>query len=109
MLPWTILTKYCLQAHQHTAEVTPLIGMKGQHLGTIAPTGTPTAIIETGTGTVIPDLSHTILDIGVQAVRTPIEVTPDCFTDPHIVVPLITEAQACTATAMITTLQTFIP
>ena len=101
MLPWTVLTKYHLQAHQHATEVTPLIGVIGLHLGTIATTGTPTAIIETGTGTVIPDLTHAILDIGVQAVRTPIEVAPDHFTYPHIIVPLTTEAQVCTTTSVI--------
>ena len=64
-------------------------------------TGTPTVIIKTDTGTVIPDLTHAIPDIGVQAVMTPIGVTPDHFIDLHIIAPPTTEAQVCTTTAMI--------
>ena len=67
MLPWTALIKYHLQAHQHTIEVTPPVGMIDPHLGIIATTGIPTMIIEIGTGSVIPDLAHTILDTGVTA------------------------------------------
>ena len=101
MLPQTVLTEYCPQAHQHTTEITPLIGVIGLHLGTIATTGTPTMIIEMGTGTVIPDLTHAIPDIGVQAIMTPVGVAPDHFIDLHIIAHPTTEAQAHTATAMI--------
>ena len=58
-------------------------------------------IIEMDTGTVIPDLTHAIPDIGVQAIMTLIGVTPDHFIDLHIIAPPITEAQTCTAAAMI--------
>ena len=87
MLLQTALIKYHLQAHQHTVEVTPLVGMKDPHLGTIATTGIPTIIIEIGTGSVIPDPTHTILDTGVTATMTPTAVTPDHSIDPHIVAP----------------------
>ena len=50
-----------------TAEVTPPVGMIDPHLGIIATTGIPTMIIEIGTGSVIPDPTHTILDTGVTA------------------------------------------
>ena len=58
-------------------------------------------IIEMDAGTVIPDLTHTTPDIGVQAVMALIGVTPDHFIGLCIIVPPATEAQACTATAMI--------
>ena len=100
MLPWTVLIKYCLQAHQHTTEVIPPVGMIDPHLGIIAITGIPTVIIEIGTGSVIPDLTHTILDIGVTAAMTPAGVTPNCFIDLHIIAPHATEAQVHTATTV---------
>ena len=58
-------------------------------------------IIKTDTGTVIPDLTHAIPDIGVQAIMTLIGVTPDHFIDLHILAPPTTETQAHTTTAMI--------
>ena len=58
-------------------------------------------IIKTDTGTVIPDLTHAIPDIGVQAIMTLIGVAPDHFIDLHVVAPPTTEAQAHTATAVI--------
>ena len=79
MLLQTVLTKYHLQAHQHTVRAILPVGMTGPHLGTIATTGIPSMIIETGTGPVIPDHTHAILDIGVQATMTPTEVSPDHF------------------------------
>ena len=100
MLPWTVLIKYCLQAHQHTIEVIPPVGMIDPHLGIIAITGIPTMIIETGTGPVIPDLAHTILDTGVTAAMTPTGVTPNHFIDLYIVAPHATEAQVHTTTAV---------
>ena len=99
MLPWTAQIRYHCQAHQHTTKVTsPLIGIIGPHLGTVATTGAPTTIIKMDTGTVIPDLLHTIPNIGVQAVMTLIGVTPDHFIDLHDVAPPTTGTQACTAT-----------
>ena len=42
MLPWTAQIRYHCQAHQHAAKVTsPLIGIIGLHLGTIATTVPP--------------------------------------------------------------------
>ena len=102
MLPWTAWIRYHCQAHQHTAKVTSsLIGIIGLHLGTVATTGTPTTIIKMDTGTIIPDLTHIIPDIGVQAVMTLKGVTPDHFIDLHIIAPPTTEAQAHTATTVI--------
>ena len=69
-------------------------------LGIIATPGIPTMIIEIGTGSVIPDPTHTTLDTGVTAVMTPAGVTPDCFIDLHIIAPHTTEAQAHTTTAV---------
>ena len=100
MLLWTALIKYHLQVHQHTIEVIPPVGMIDPHLGIIATTGIPTMIIKIGTGSVIPDLTHTILDTGVTATMTPAGVTPNHFTDLHIIAPHATETQVHTATAM---------
>ena len=88
------------QAHQHTAEVTPPVGMIDPHLGFIATTGIPTMIIKIGTGSVIPDPTHTLLDTEVTAAMTPAGVTPDCFIDLHIIAPHATEAQVHTATTV---------
>ena len=101
MLLWTALIKYHLQAHQHAAEVTPLVGMTDPHLGIIATTGIPTMIIEIGTGSVIPDSTHTILDTGVTVTMTPTGVAPDHFIDLHVIAPHATEAQVHTTIAVI--------
>ena len=98
MLPWTALIKYHLQAHQCTIEVIPPVGMIDPHLGIIATTGIPTMTIEIGTGSVIPDLTHTILDTGVTAAMTPAGVAPNHFIDLHIVAPHATEVQVHTTT-----------
>ena len=100
MLLWTALTKYHLQAHQHTAEVTPPVGMIDPHLGIIATPGIPTLIIEIGTGSAIPDPTHTTLDTGVTAAMTPAGVAPDHFIDIHVIALHTTQAQVHTATAM---------
>ena len=57
-------------------------------------------IIKTDTGTVIPDLTHTIPDMGVQAIMTLVGVAPDHCIDLHVIAPPTTEAQVCTATTM---------
>ena len=101
MLPWTAQIRYHCQEHQHAAEITPLIGIIGPHLGTIATTGAPTMTIEMDTSTVILDLTHIIPDIGVQAIMTLVGLTLDHFIDLHVIAPPATEAQACTATAVI--------
>ena len=100
MLLWTVLIKYHLQAYQHTIEVIPPVGMIDPHQGIIATTGIPTLIIETGTGPVIPDLTHTILDTGVTTTMTPAGVAPNHFIDLHIIAPYATEAQVHTITTV---------
>ena len=99
-LPWIPLIKYHHQAHQHTAEVTPLIGMIGHPLGIIVTPDTLTMIIKIGPELVIPNPIHITMDIGVVAIMTPIEVTPGHPTDLHNIVSHATEAQAHTATAV---------
>ena len=93
MLPQTVLIKYHLQAHQHTVEVIPPAGI-------IATTGIPTMFIEIGTGSVIPDLAHTILDTGVTATMIPTGVASNHFIDLHIIAPHATEAPVHTTTAV---------
>ena len=100
MLLWTVWIKYCLCAHQHTVELIPPVGVIDPHLGIIATTCIPTMIIEIGTGSVIPDLTHTILDTGVTATMTPTGVAPNCFIDLHIIAPHATEAQVHTAASV---------
>ena len=100
MLPWTALIKYHHQAHQHAAEVTPLIGMIGPPLGIIATPDILTMITKIGTGSVIPDPTHITMDIGVAAIMTPIGATPGHSTDLPDVATHATEAQVHTTTAM---------
>ena len=100
MLPWTALIKYHLQAHQHATEITPPVGMIDPHLGIIATPDIPTVIIEIGTGSVIPDPTHTTLDTGVTATMTPTGVAPDHFIDLHVIALHATEAQVHTTTAV---------
>ena len=100
MLLWTVLIKYCLQAHQHTVEIIPPVGVTDCHQGSIATTGIPTMTIETGTGPVIPDLAHTILDTGVTATMTLAGVALNHFIDLHVIAPHATEAQAHTVTTV---------
>ena len=100
MLLWTALTKYCLQAHQHAAEITPPVDMIDPHLGIIATTDIPTMIIEIGTGSAIPDPTHTTLDTGVTAAMTPAGVTPDHFIDLHTIALHATEAPVHTTTTV---------
>ena len=94
MLPWTALIKYHLQAHQHTTERIPPVGMIDPLLGIIATPGIPTVIIGIDTGSVIPNPAHTTLDTGVTAAMTPTGVAPDHFIDCHIIALYTTGAQA---------------
>ena len=57
-------------------------------------------IIKIGTGSVVPDPTHTTLDTGVTAAMTPTGVTPDHFIDLHVVALHATKAQVHTTTAM---------
>ena len=56
------LTRYLLQASQHDAGITPLVGITGQHPGTATP-GIPTVSIETGTDSANPNPTHITPDI----------------------------------------------
>ena len=100
MLPWIALIKYHHQAHQCTAEVTPLLGMIGHPLGIIVTPDALAMIIMIDPGLVIPNPTHITMDIGTTAVMTPIEATPGHPTDLHDIVFRATEAQAHTATTM---------
>ena len=100
MLPQTALIKYHLQTHQHAAEVTPPVDMIDPHLGIKATPDIPTVIIEIGTGSVIPNPTHTTLDTGVTAAMTPAGVAPDHSIDLHIVALHTTEAENYTATTV---------
>ena len=100
MLPQAALIKYHCQAHQHAAEVTPLVGVIDPPLGIIATPGIPAMITKIGTGWVVPNPTHITMDIGVAAIMTPTRATPDHSTDLHIITTHATEAQVHTATAM---------
>ena len=100
MLLWTVLIKYHLQAHQHAVEAIPPVGMIDPYLCIIATKGIPTMIIKIGTGSVIPDLTHTILDTGVTVAMTHAGVIPNCFIVLHIIALHATEAQVHTTTAV---------
>ena len=100
MLPWIALIKYHHQAHQHTTEVTPPIGMIGPPLGIIATPDILITITQIGTGLVVPDPTHITMDIGVAAIMTPIVAAPGHSTDLPDIVSHATEAQAHTTTAM---------
>ena len=101
MLPWIALIKYHLQVHQHTAGTIPLVDMTDHHVDIIATPGIPTMIIGTDTGLIVLDPTHITVDTGVAVTMTPIEVTPDHFTGPHIIVLHATGAQAHITTAAI--------
>ena len=107
MLLQTVLTKYCPQAHQHTIEAIPIVGMVDPpvgmidpHLGIIATPGIHNMIIKRGTGSVTPYLTPTISDTGVTIAMTPAEVGPDHFIDLHATAPHATAPPVHTATAM---------
>ena len=95
-LPWIALIKNHHWAHQHTAEVTPLIGMIGHPLGIIVTPDILTMIIKIGPGLVIPDPTHITIDIGVAAIMTPVGPIPGHFTDLPIIASHATEAQVHT-------------
>ena len=88
------------QAHQHTTEVTPLIGMIGPPLGIIATPHALTMITKIGTGLVVPDPTHKTMDIGVAAIMTPIGATPGHSTGHPDVASHTSEPQVHTTTAV---------
>ena len=99
MLPQIALTRYLLQAHQHNAGITPLIGITGQHPGTATP-DIPTTTIETGSDSADPDPTRTTPDIEVTVVVIPKEAILDHSINLHTTAPHITEVPACTTTAV---------
>ena len=99
MSQWIALTKYHLQAHQHDAGTTWLVGMTDQHISIIATPGVPIATIGTGTDSVDLDPTHITLGIGVTMAVTPAEVILGHFTGHHTVALHATGAQAHTTTA----------
>ena len=98
-LQWIALTKYLLQACQHSAEITPLVDVTGQHLRT-ATKEILTMTIETDTDSADCILTHITQDIGVTAVMIPTEAILDCFIDLHAIAPCITEVPAHTTIAV---------
>ena len=98
-LQWIALTKYHLQACQHDAEITPLVDMTDQHLGTATP-GIPTMTIEKGTDSADLNLTHITSDIGVTVAVIPTEAILDHFIDLHTIAPHITGVPAHIATTV---------
>ena len=98
MLQQITLIKYCLQAHQHDAEIMPPADMTDQHLGIIATPGIPTMTIETGTDSVNLNPNHITPDIGVAVVVIPTEAILDHFIDLHVIASCVTGVPAHTAT-----------
>ena len=94
------LIKYCLQAHQHITETTPLIDVTDHHLGITAKPGIPIMIAGTDTDLVGLNPTHTTQDIEVTVVMIPTEAILGHFIDLHAIAPCITEVPACTATAV---------
>ena len=92
MSQWTAPIKSNLQAHQHDAGTTILVGMRDQHLGVIITPGIITMTIGIGTISVDLDVTPIILDIGVTVTVTLTEVTLDPFTEPHATAHHATEA-----------------
>ena len=93
------LTRYPLQACQHDAGITPIVGMTGQHPATAIP-DVLTTTIETSTGSADSDPTHTIPDIEVTVVVIPAEAILDHSIDLHAIAPCITEVPAHITTAM---------
>ena len=99
MLQWTALTKYHLQAHQHNAEITPLVDITDQHLRIIATPGIPTLTIKTGTDSVDLDLTHITPDIAVTVIVILKEAILVHFISPHTIAPHVTGAPAHTSSS----------
>ena len=99
MSQWIALTRYLLQACQHDAGITPLVGITGQHPGTATP-DILTMTIETGTDSADPNPTYTAPDTEVTVIVIPTEAVLDHFIDLHTIAPHITEIPTCTATIM---------
>ena len=92
-LSWNALIRYHHLAHQHTAGLTP-------SLDVIATPDLHTMITRIDPDSVTPGPAPVIIDIGVAATRTRIEVAPGHSTDLLNVVSHVTGVQVPTATAM---------
>ena len=99
MLPWTAQIRYHHLAHQHAAGLTPMTGMIDPPLDIIATPDIHTMITRIDPGSVVPGPVPITIDIGVAAIRTPIEAAPGHSTDLPNTVSHATEAQVPTATA----------
>ena len=99
MLPWTAQIRYCHLAHQHTAGLTPMTGVKDPPLDVIATPDIHTMITRIDPDSVAPDLTLKTTDIGVVATRTPVEVAPGHSIDLPAVVSHATGVPVPTATA----------
>ena len=99
MSEWISPTRYLLQACQHNAGITPLVGKTGQHPGTATP-DIITVTLETGTDSANPNPTHTTPDIEVTVKVIPTEVILDHSIDLHAVAPCVTEVQAHITTAV---------
>ena len=100
MLLQTSQIKYHCQAHQHAAEVTPLVGVIDPPLGIITTPDIPAMITKIGTGSVVPNPTCITMDIGVAGIIAPTGAAPDHSTDLHVITTHATEAQVHTATAV---------
>ena len=86
MLQQITLTKYLLQAYQHSTEITPQVDVTGQHLRTATP-GILTMTIETDTDSASCILIHITPDIGVTAIVISTEAILDHFINLHTIIP----------------------
>ena len=100
MLPWTAQIRYHCLAHQHTAGLMPMTGVIDPPLDVIATPDVLTMITRIDPGSVVPSSTPITIDIGVAAIRTPIEATPGHSTDLPDIVSHATEAQVPTTTAI---------
>ena len=97
-LQWIALIKSHLQAHQHDAGRTPLVGVTVQHLRVITTPGITTMTTGIGIDPVDLDLTPITLDIGIAVTVILTEVALDPFTSPHTIAHHATKAQVHTAT-----------
>ena len=81
MLPWTAQIRYCHLVHQHTAGLTPTIGVGDPPLDITATLDAHAMITETDLDSAALDLAPTTTAIEVIAAMTLTEVAPDHPTD----------------------------
>ena len=100
MLPWTAQIRYHCLAQWHASGLTPMTGVIDPPVDIIATPDVHTMIIRIDPGSVVPGSTPITIDIGVAAIRTPIEATPGHSTDLPDIVSHTTEAQVPTAINM---------